>query len=62
MKTLTLKQFVERKLTNGFIACSKNISDSGYLKIDFVMNDWWIRATDGRSYSCCPSELVYFNK
>lgn len=59
MKIITLKEYVEQKLTNGYISCSRNISDTGLLKINYVMADWWIKATNGNSYSCCPSETVF---
>jgi hypothetical protein len=62
MKRITLKQYKEKKLSDGFIRCSKNLSDSGFLKIDYITDDWWIKTTDERSYSCTPSEMVYFNK
>ena len=62
MKTTDLKTYLEQGMSGGFIACSKNISDSGYIKIRYVMADWWIKAENEMSYSCCPSEKVYFNK
>ena len=60
MQTITLKEYRERHLSDGYIACSKNLSDNGFLKIDYVTSDWWIKTTDDRSYSCTPSERVYF--
>ena len=62
MRKITLKEYKENKLNHGFVACSKNLSDTGYLKIDYVTDDWWIKTTDNRSYSCTPGEQVYFNK
>jgi hypothetical protein len=59
MKTITLKEYVERKLSDGLLGCSKNISESGYIKIEYVMSDWWVKAANGMSYCCCPTEPVY---
>ena len=60
MANISLRKYKELGLKEGFIACSKNLSDTGFLKIDYITDDWWIKTTDNRSYSCAPSERVYF--
>lgn len=58
-KTCTLKEYKERNLSGGFTACSKNISHNGFIGIVDILGDWWIKTTNGMSYSCTPFEIVY---
>jgi len=58
-KMCTLKEYKEKNLSGGFTSCSKTISQSGFIGIAVVLADWWIKATNGMTYSCTPSEIVY---
>lgn len=56
----TLQEYAEKRYTDGFIACSKNIYPEGLMPIVSVREyDWWIRAANQMSYSCTPGETVY---
>lgn len=59
MKTTTLKEYAERKLTGGSTACSTQLETTGRMSIDAVnTRDWTIRSKH-RTFHCTPDETVF---
>lgn len=61
---VTLRQYVDAEMTNGYISCSASIHPDEILRIDSVDCEWWIKNNDvnggnGRSFSCHPNTHVY---
>ena len=67
MNKISLLDFKQMGLKEGYISVSTTISETGYLKFNRVTDSWWVfcpNEKDGfeSSFSCTPQDIVFVDE